>query len=139
MIKIDGMEESLKILREIGEVYDEEILKEANDIGLDFRDDVRANTPVDTGDLRRSTHFTGVEKTGDVIEIKVFNNLKYAEPIEYGHRQEVGKYVPAIKKRLKKGFVPGYYMFRDAENRVRKDLDARLMKAVRKAEDRIND
>ena len=78
MIKIDGMEESLKILREIGEVYDEEILKEANDIGLDFRDDVRANTPVDTGELRRSTNFDGAEKKSGYIEIKNYNNTPYA-------------------------------------------------------------
>ena len=87
MIKIDGMEESLKILREIGEVYDEEILKEANDIGLDFRDDVRANTPPagtkktgtnSSGELRRSTNFDGTKKTGTSFNIEVYNNTPYA-------------------------------------------------------------
>lgn len=139
MIKIDGMEESLKILREIGEVYDEEILKEANDIGLDFRDDVRANTPVDTGDLRRSTNFDGTKKTGKNFEIKVYNNLGYAENVEYGHRQEVGRYVPAIGKRLKKSFVKGHYMFRNAENNIKAELDSRVEEAVRRADDRLND
>lgn len=139
MIKIDGMEESLKILREIGEVYDEEILKEANDIGLDFRDDVRANTPVDTGELRRSTNFDGAEKKSGYIEIKNYNNTPYAENVEYGHRQEVGRYVPAIGKRLKKPFVKGYYMFRNAENNIQTELDERLYQAIRRADDRLND
>lgn len=146
MIKIDGMEESLKILREIGEVYDEEILKEANDIGLDFRDDVRANTPpvrsntpAGTGDLRRGTNFDGTEKTGTSFNIEVYNNIEYVNHVEYGHRQEVGRYVPAIGKRLKKPFVKGYYMFRNAENNIKAELDSRVEKAVRRADDRLND
>lgn len=139
MIKIDGMEESLKILREIGEVYDEEVLKEANDIGLDFRDDVRANTPVDTGDLRRSTNFDGTKKTGTSFNIEVYNNTEYVDHLEYGHRQEVGRYVPAIGKRLKKPFVKGYYMFRNAENDIKAELDSRVEEAVRRADDRLND
>ena len=34
--------------------------------------------------------------------------------MEWGHRQDVGRYVPAIGKKLKEPFVEGRHMLRDA-------------------------
>lgn len=74
------------------------------------RGDAADLTPVDTGNLRevwkRSTPENG--------RVDVYNNTEYAAHVEYGHRQKVGQYVPAISKRLKKPFVEGRHMLRDA-------------------------
>ena len=55
------------------------------------------------GQLRLSAQYRG-----DTIGYTVH----YAPHVEYGHRQEVGRYVPAIGKRLVKPFVPGKYFLK---------------------------
>ena len=68
--------------------------------------EVKMNTPVDTGRLRESWLRTPVANG----KTEVGNPTQYAAHVEYGHRQQVGRYVPAIGKRLKRGFVPGKKM-----------------------------
>jgi len=59
--------------------------------------------PVDTGNLRNSiTH----QREGDDTEL-IGSDVEYAPYVELGHHQEVGRYVPAIGKRLVRPFVPG--------------------------------
>lgn len=58
----------------------------------------KQKTPVDTGHLRRNWTLGNVTRDGDTFEIEIYNNVEYAEYIEYGHRK------------LKGGFVSGYYM-----------------------------
>ena len=66
--------------------------------------------PVKTGNLRNSiTHVQEDEKT-EVIG----TNVKYAPYIELGHHQEVGRYVPAIGKRLVNDYVPPQPFLRPA-------------------------
>ena len=58
--------------------------------------------PVDTGNLRNSiTHAMKDEHT-----VMIGTSVEYAPYVELGHHQEPGRYVPAIKKRLKKEWVP---------------------------------
>lgn len=73
------------------------------------RDSVNLS-PVDTGDLRAAWKCSAPENGS----VDVYNNTEYAAHVEYGHRQEVGRYVPALGKRLKKPFVEGEHMLRDA-------------------------
>lgn len=68
------------------------------------------NTPTDTGQLKNGWQRTRA-KQGTVT---VYNNTEYATHVEYGHRQESGRYVSAIGKRLKKDFVPGKKMLHRA-------------------------
>lgn len=85
------------------------------------------NTPVRTGDLRRG--WTGgtetepmtyiksnkkVTKDGDTYKITLSNGVHYASYVEYGHTQEVGRYVPQIGKRLVNPWVHGQFMARNA-------------------------
>lgn len=66
--------------------------------------------PVDTGNLRNSiTH----QRMGESTEA-ISSNVSYAPYVELGHHQEPGRYVPAIKKRLKKEFIPGKPFLRPA-------------------------
>ena len=134
-IKIDtkGLDDLLDKVNNLSPRIDQAVMFAMNDEGLSWRDDVRANTPVDTGDLRRSWTLTGPDKRGLKFEMDLANNLEYAEHVEYGHRQEPGRFVPAIGKRLKADFVPGHYMLRDGTRRLEDSLKPAVQKEVRKA------
>lgn len=96
-------------------------------------------TPTDTGNLRKNwtTQANGsgseglksrgatqyvdtlkVHHYGNVFVIEVSNPTAYAPYVEYGHRQEPGRYVPAIGKRLKKGWVEGKFMLTISEKEI---------------------
>ena len=70
----------------------------------------KQKTPVDTGTMRRSWQVGEVVRHGDYLEVEIYNPVEYAEFVEYGHRQEPGRYVPALGKQLKQSYVPGQYM-----------------------------
>ena len=66
--------------------------------------------PVDTGRLRASiTHQKQDEDT-----MLVGTNVEYAPYVELGHDQEVGRYVPALGKRLVASHVDGKPFIRPA-------------------------
>ena len=134
-IKIDtkGLDGLLDKVESLSPRIDQAVYTAMADEGLSWRDDVRNNTPVDTGDLRRSWELTGPDKKGLKFEMDLANKLEYAEHVEYGHRQEPGRFVPAIGKRLKADFVPGSYMLRDGTRRLEESLKPAVQKEVRKA------
>ena len=47
-------------------------------------------TPVQTGRLRDAWNLGTIEKRGDTYYIEIYNNVEYAEPVEYGHRMKGG-------------------------------------------------
>ena len=88
-------------------------------------------TPKDTGALKRgwTTQRAGsgaeglksnsgrqfaetmkVHHFGDTYVVEIINLVEYASYVEYGHRQQPGRYVPALGVRLKKGWVKGKWM-----------------------------
>lgn len=67
------------------------------------------DTPVDTGRLRNSEDYK-VEEDG----VYIGTNVEYAPYIELGHSQEVGRYVPAIGKRLVNSHVAGKHFLKNA-------------------------
>lgn len=62
------------------------------------------------GTLKRSWTIGEIRKEGSTYIIEVINPVEYASYVEYGHRQEPGRYVPALGKRLKKGWAKGQFM-----------------------------
>lgn len=82
------------------------------------------------GTLRRSWTVGMIEKSGNTYTIKVTNDQLYASYVEFGHRQTPGRYVPAIGKRLKKGWVPGQFMLTISENEIRKAAPGILEKKL---------
>lgn len=67
--------------------------------------------PVDTGRLKNSiTHV----KSSSEKAVYVGTNVSYAPYVELGHDQEVGRYVPAIGKRLVASHVEGKPFIRPA-------------------------
>ena len=77
-----------------------------------------------------------VTKRGIVYEIEIFNPIEYASYVEYGHRQQVGKFVPQIGKRLKSGWVEGQFMLKISEEDIQriapKLLEKRLNEELRR-------
>lgn len=51
-----------------------------------------------------------VTQKGDMYTIEIVNPVEYASYVEFGHRQEPGRFVPAIGKRLKQSWVEGKFM-----------------------------
>lgn len=79
-----------------------------------------------------------IEKLGSYYIIRVINPVKYASYVEFGHRQTPGRFVPAIGKRLKQGWVNGQYFLtlseedleRIAPTVLQKKLDKLLQEAL---------
>lgn len=70
------------------------------------------------GTLKRSWTVGPVEKTPQGYKIEVKNPTHYAVYVEFGHRQTPGRYVPALGKTLKKGWVPGRFMLTISEKEI---------------------
>lgn len=71
-----------------------------------------------------------VEKKGSTYEVSIFNPVSYAKYVEYGHRQTPGRYVPALGKRLKQGWVHGRFMLTLSEEELNLGKDAILEKKL---------
>lgn len=109
--RLDGLDEIEKHLSAaIAHQYPEAFRQMVIDIAIQLEGRVKERTPVKTARLRNAWRVGEIRRSGDEYIIEVSNNLEYAEAVEYGHRQEPGRYVPAIGKRLKRKFVPGAHM-----------------------------
>ncbi len=85
---------------------------------------METNNVMDFVDSLKINHF------GDTYVIEVRNDVKYASYVEFGHRQTPGRYVPAIGKCLKKGWVPGQLMLTYSTNEIRKAAPGILEKKL---------
>lgn len=59
-----------------------------------------------------------INHIGKMLQIEIINPVEYASYVEYGHRQEPGRYVPELGKRLKKGWVQGQFMLTVSEQEI---------------------
>lgn len=106
-------------------MYHREIVfKIANDIVAN----TQMRTPVDTGRLRQNWRIGEILQDADSIIIEIYNNTEYASHVEFGHRQEVGRFVPAIGKRLVKPKVEGKFMFTKSMNEASREMEERLQR-----------
>lgn len=92
--------------------------------------ETQSRTPVKTGNLRRAWTHGKVQVDGNIHYVDITNPLEYAAAIENGHKQQVGRYVPAIGKRLKVAFVPGRHMLKDSLIIARANLPAKLQRKI---------
>lgn len=67
-----------------------------------------------------------VLRMGNSFIIIVKNPVEYSSYVEFGHRQEPGRFVPAIGKRLKAAWVAGHFMLTISE----KELESQLPKII---------
>ena len=71
-------------------------------IGMTAETYAKDGCPVDTGRLRNS-----ITHDYDSRSVAIGTNVEYGKWVELGHHQEVGRYVPALERRLVRDFVPG--------------------------------
>ena len=90
-------------LKELANIKPEIVMKRTvNEIA----EDLRATTPRDTGELIGS-----IRQSVKGGEGEIGYTGEYAPHVEYGHRQNVGQFVPKLGKRLKAPFVEGQHFF----------------------------
>lgn len=71
-----------------------------------------------------------VRKTGKTFTVEVVNPVHYASYVEFGHRQEPGRYVPAIGKQLKVSWVEGKYFLFKSETNLERIAPSMLQKRL---------
>ena len=113
----------------------------AKELGARLLRDVVKNTPVGIypsdsgkqgGTLRRNWRVSSPKLKQGGCTLEVINPTVYASYVEYGHRQEPGRYVPAIGKALKASWVDGKFMLTRAEDRMQKQAQAIVDAKVQK-------
>lgn len=90
-------------VKEILAATDDAIYNALKTIGDKAADYAAGLAPVDTSNLKNS-----MDSEVDMGEKAVYvgTAVEYAPFVEFGHHQQVGRYVPAIGKRLVREFVP---------------------------------
>lgn len=95
-IKVDNTDAILK-------ATDEAIYNALEIIGNKAADYAAGLAPIKTGNLKGSMTS---EVSQEEKAVYIGTAVEYAPFVEFGHHQEVGRYVPAIGKRLVREFVP---------------------------------
>lgn len=112
-------------------VKPEEAIKAAlKEAALTALRNVKMRTPVVTGTLKREWKVTSITREDNAWVIVLYNDTKYAPYVEYGHRQEPGRYIPALGKRLKKNWVPGQYIMKISCDEVQKNMGKIMEKHI---------
>lgn len=123
MVDIKELEALLQRLEDVGK-REEACQKATNDLAGRFFNLVVKATPKGEyplesgkkgGTLQGKWNVKRARKSGNTYTADVINNTEYASYVEYGHRQEVGRYVPAIGKRLVQPYVPPKYFVKKTE------------------------
>lgn len=109
--RLDGLDEwEAALAQAVDEQYPEEFERMVIQVAQELAGRVKEKTPKKTGRLQNAWTVGEIRKSGDGYVIEVYNNVEYAEAVEWGHRQEPGRYVPALGKRLKAQTVKGAHM-----------------------------
>ncbi len=93
----------------------------------------KKNTPRVTTNLMNNWSVSEVSAK----KLVLINNTEYAEYVEYGHRQQPGRYVPAIGKRLKRAWVRGVFYAARSEEQLRNNAGRILKPIITKELERI--
>lgn len=113
--RFDGLDEwERRLAQAIDRQYPEEFRRMVIDVAAQLEGLVKEKTPVDTGRLRNAWHIGEIKKRRNEYYIEVYNNVDYAEPVEYGHRKPGG------------GVVPGAHMMELSLQEVQKHLPGYL-------------
>ena len=107
-MEVKGLDKLLNVLDSSIKGFDVEIPKMLSRVSSKLIRKVKLKTPVDSGVLRKSWHS---KKDGDLARV-VYNNVKYASHVEYGHRTRGGK-----------SFVDGVYMLEKSIKEIESELD----------------
>ena len=93
-IVIEGLDEfEKKLVQIISHDYPHEFEQMVIQVANDLKDATADITPVDTSHLQENWFVGELVKRGNDYYIEVYNNVEYAEPVEYGHRTKKGGFV----------------------------------------------
>lgn len=112
----------------------------AKDIAGRLLAKVKKRTPVIYGNLRSAWAVLPVEKRGNEYIVTVINGLQYASYVEYGHRQQPGRFIPGHWEGerfmydpnaeggmvLKDSWVEGRFMLRISAQEIERQAPALL-------------
>lgn len=90
--QLEQLNEKLNKLSKVD--LDQFYIQAAKDLAGRLLNKVKKRTPVVYGSLRDAWAVMPVGKRGDHYTVVVLNNLKYASYVEYGHRQQPGRFIP---------------------------------------------
>ena len=107
-MEVNGLDKLLNVLDSSIKGFDVEIPKMLSRVSSKLIRKVKLKTPVASGVLSKSWHS---KKDGDLARV-VYNNVKYASHVEYGHRTRGGK-----------SFVDGVYMLEKSVKEIESELD----------------
>lgn len=107
-MEIQGLDEFAKTLENASNNFDEEANKKLDIIASKLVAKVKLKTPVDSGLLRRSWQPKKISN----LERLVFNNCRYGQFVNYGHRTRGGK-----------SFIDGVYMLEKSVKEIESELD----------------
>ncbi|MDE6589392.1 MAG: HK97 gp10 family phage protein [Oscillospiraceae bacterium] len=93
---------------------------------------LRRGWTANTGDAAGYAAALPVTKTGCEYRIEVINPVSYASYVEFGHRQTPGRYVSAIGKALKVGWVEGKYFLTLSEQDLRSQAPGLIERKLEK-------
>lgn len=109
--RLDGLDEWEQALAHtVNEQYPAEFEAMVIQVAQELQGRVKERTPKMTGRLQNAWMVGAIRKSRNGYVIEVYNNVEYAEAVEYGHRQQPGRFVPALGKRLKAQTVKGAHM-----------------------------
>lgn len=80
--------------------------------------------------MKRSWNAGAVEQDGKEYKVKVFNTASYASYVNDGHRQQPGRYVPILGKRLVDNWVDGLNMAEKAEKETERQSKSILRRNI---------
>lgn len=114
--RFEGLDEWEQALaRVVEQQYPAEFLAMVKDVAVQLEGRAKKRTPFKTGHLLNEWRVGEVIKKGDTYYVEVFNNVEYAEPVEYGHRTRGGN-----------GFVKGKHMMALSLDEVERQLPGHL-------------
>ena len=107
-MEIKGLDDFTKVLENASNNFEKEANKKLDIIASKLVAKVKLKTPVDSGLLRRSWQPKKISN----LERLVFNNCRYGQFVNYGHRTKGGK-----------SFVDGVYMLEKSVKEIESELD----------------
>lgn len=89
---LKDLQEKIEKLSEVD--FDRFYTEAAKDIASRLLTKVKKRTPDIYGSLLKAWAVLPIEKRGNVYTITIINGLEYASYVEYGHRQQPGRFIP---------------------------------------------
>ena len=130
---ISELKEFQKQLETMGKNTFDNIAEQCtNELAARMLRKTKKRTPVKSGHLKGSWRANAAIKRGGQWRTAVFNPVKYAPYVEYGHKQQPGRYVKAIGKRLVKSWVEGKHMMERSADDIERDAEKIIQSKMRK-------